>query len=88
MYSFFLLIQYKYYIPLIVKSHLKPCGSHTTLSEHICQWFRLNLSHVKTEDGDVDLENISGKHARTCDEEKELGYILKQIILTVLELFI
>lgn len=44
MYSFFLLIQYKYYIPLIVKSHLKSCGSHTTLSEHIRQWFRLYIS--------------------------------------------
>lgn len=35
MYSCFLLIQYKYYIPLIVKSHLKSRGSHTTLWTHL-----------------------------------------------------
>lgn len=58
--------------------------ARTRLCEHIF----LYLSHIKTEDEEVDLENISGKHARTRDQEKELGYIPKQIIHTVLELFI
>jgi len=58
--------------------------AHTQHSEHIF----LYLSHIKTEDEVVDLENISHKHARTRDQEKELGHIPKQIIHTVFELFI